>query len=1498
MTMTVFSDFWGASQRSLTAVGTFLDIGACSPGPDVIDTENLIIALMDNSCVQNVLVSGFHLIFIVTLIALTLFHRPNTNSISSRNSPSSPRSFLEWSCFLSASAVSLFSFGVTTSLLVSAWVNERRIPMFQCIFYLVHAVAWFCLAFTVKVYKMSRYAKLVRVWWVGSFLLGTYAAVAAILDVIDSHKVSVTMVLSIASWPVYTLLLCTCFKGQSKVSMELRSEEEPLLGRSQSANGQSGIREKVSPFATAGVLSRISFWWLNPLLSSGYRKPLEQADIPRLGKEDAAEENYENFAKALRDQESSQKPFSVFWALAACYWKPMAYNGLFALGKSITVSLGPVVLKTFIDYTGGKRLFRYEGIVLVGALFLAKFLESISQRQWYFGSRRVGLQVRSALMAFIYRKDLRLSNAGRQRHAAGEVVNYMAVDAYRIGEFLYWMHFSWTTALQICIALVILSYAVGWATLAGLAVILTSMAVNTPLARSQNKYQTELMSSRDACLRATTEALRNMKILKLQAWEDRFKEQILKLREVEMNWLSKVLFRRAYNTVVFWLSPVFVSTATFTACLFLGTPLNASNVFTALATLRIIQEPIRLIPDMVATVIQVRISLARIAKFLQEDELEPDAVFRNDSLKTSDYAVELEQATLSWDPDSGAPTLKNLSVKIKRGQRVAVCGAVGCGKSSFIQAILGEMPKLSGSICVNGTVAYVAQSAWIRSGTFRDNILFGKPMDKELYSKTLRACALDKDIESFPYGDLTEIGERGMNMSGGQKQRMQLARAVYQDADVYLLDDPLSAVDAHTAASLFNGCIMEALEGKTVVLVTHQVEFLPAVDSILLLREGEIWQAGPYNELRSTGTAFEELVTAHEEAMGGNYELSSTTQGSGTEQLQRMPSRSQSRREEDAMQLARAKKNASQLTEQEEKVTGNTGLKAYLDYLRQANGLVFLSLSFSTQLVFVLGQVASNWWMASEVGNPAISTSKLLFIYSTIALTTGSFVFLRSAFLAMMGVAASRSFFAGMINSLFRAPMAFFDSTPTGRILSRVSSDFSILDMDVAFAFGFAAAASMNALTNFAVNASITWQILFVVFPFAYAARKLQLYYLASSRQLMRINGTTKAPIVNHFAEAIAGGSTIRAFKKESDFAVENLCLIDTNASPFFHSFGAIEWLILRLEFLSATVLVASALFIVLLPEGHIDPGFAGLAISYGLSLNLSVVFSVQHQCNLSNIIISAERIKQYMSLPSEAPAVIDEKRPSLHWPSVGKVELENLQVRYRPNSPLVLRGITCTFEGGQRVGVVGRTGSGKTTLISSLFRLVEPAGGRIIIDGIDISNIGLHDLRTRLGIIPQEPTLFRGTVRFNLDPVDEHSDPEVWEALDKCQLGDIIRAKPERLDAPVSDDGENWSVGQRQLFCLGRALLKRSRVLVLDEATASIDNNTDAILQRILRREFSDCTVVTVAHRIPTVIDSDMVLALHDGKMAEFDQPKKLLENSSSFFARLVAEYWANSHH
>ncbi|KAJ4834355.1 Multidrug resistance-associated protein 7 [Turnera subulata] len=410
-----------------------------------------------------------------------------------------------------------------------------------------------------------------------------------------------------------------------------------------------------------------------------------------------------------------------------------------------------------------------------------------------------------------------------------------------------------------------------------------------------------------------------------------------------------------------------------------------------------------------------------------------------------------------------------------------------------------------------------------------------------------------------------------------------------------------------------------------------------------------------------------------------------------------------------------------------------------------------------------------------------------------------------------------------------------------------------------------------------------------------YLATRLQRYYFATAKELMRINGTTKSLVANHLAESAAGAVTIRAFEQEERFFAKNLDLIDTNASPFFHNFAANEWLILRLETLSATVLASAALCMVLLPPGTFSSGLIGMALTYGLYLNMALVASIQYQCTMANYIISVERLDQYMHLPSEAPEVIEDNRPPLDWPAVGKVVFSDLQIRYRPDAPLVLRGISCTFQGGHKIGIVGRTGSGKTTLISALFRLVEPAGGKIIVDGIDISKIGLHDLRSRFGIIPQEPTLFNGTVRYNLDPLSQHTDQEIWEVLGKCQLREAVQEKEEGLDSGVVGDGSNWSMGQRQLFCLGRALLRRSRILVLDEATASIDNATDLILQKTIRTEFADCTVITVAHRIPTVMDCNMVLAISDGKLMEYDEPMKLMKTEGSLFGQLVKQYWSH---
>lgn len=395
----------------------------------------------------------------------------------------------------------------------------------------------------------------------------------------------------------------------------------------------------------------------------------------------------------------------------------------------------------------------------------------------------------------------------------------------------------------------------------------------------------------------------------------------------------------------------------------------------------------------------------------------------------------------------------------------------------------------------------------------------------------------------------------------------------------------------------------------------------------------------------------------------------------------------------------------------------------------------------------------------------------------------------------------------------------------------------------------------------------------------------------------MRINGTTKSLVANHLSESISGAMTIRAFEQENRFFAKCVDFIDRNASPFLHIFIVNEWLILRMESMSAAVLSSMALVMVLLPSGSFSSGFIGMALSYGLSLNLSLIFSIQNQCTLANSIISVERLNQYMGITSEAPEVIEDNRPMPNWPLAGRVEIQDLKIRYRPNTPIVLDGLSCIFCGGSKIGIVGRTGSGKTTLIGALFRLVEPSSGKILIDSIDITTIGIHDLRSRLAIIPQDPTLFNGTVRYNLDPLGQYTDQEIWVVLEKCQLREAVLEKKEQgLDSLVVEDGSNWSMGQRQLFCLCRALLRRSQILVLDEATASMDNATDAIIQKTIREEFADSTVITVAHRIPTVMDSTMVLAISDGKLVEFDSPKNLMQRDGSLFQKLVEEYWSHT--
>ncbi|CAL5208905.1 unnamed protein product [Lathyrus oleraceus] len=1459
----------------------------CSKSCSIYDVKFLI---DPSTCINHFLISCFHVLLLIMLLFLMIIHKSLLKQY---------QGLIHRERYSNLQLVSAITSGVLglVHLFFGIWILEEKLrksqtawPVDLWLLEFFQGLTWLLVGLTLSL-KLKQFPRAwLRVFSILMFLVSGINCAMSLFYVIGSIQLSVKVALDILSFPVAILLLLCTYKESKYRDADTEIDE----GLYAPLNRESDKNDSVSHatlFAKAGFFSRMSFWWLNSLMKRGKEKTLQDEDVPKLREEDRAESCYSLFLDILNKQKQkdpSSQP-SVLKTIVLCHWREILISGFFALLKVLAVSTGPMLLNSFILVAEGYESFKYQGFVLAIALFFIKIIESLSQRQWYFRSRLIGLKVKSLLTAAIYKKQFRLSNSARSAHSSGEIMNYVTVDAYRIGEFPYWFHQTWTTSFQLCISLVILFRAVGLATIASLVVIVITVLCNTPLAKLQHKFQSKLMVAQDERLKATSEALVNMKVLKLYAWETSFKNSIEGLRNEELKWLSAVQLRKAYNTFLFWSSPVLVSAATFGACYFLKVPLHANNVFTFVATLRLVQDPIRTIPDVIGVVIQAKVAFARILKFLEAPELHSENIGKRCSEDNTRGSISIKSAEFSWENNKVSnPTLRNVNLEVRPGQKVAICGEVGSGKSTLLAAILREVPITQGKIDVYGKFAYVSQTAWIQTGSIRDNILFGSPMDVQKYQKTLHRSSLVKDLELFPHGDLTEIGERGVNLSGGQKQRIQLARALYQNADIYLLDDPFSAVDAQTATNLFNEYIMEGLAGKTVLLVTHQVDFLPAFDFVLLMSDGKILQAASYHHLLTSSKDFQELVNAHKETAGSDRLVDVTSERNSSSAKEIRKTYVEKEKQFEAPE-------GDQLIKQEERETGDQGLKPYLTYLSQNNGYIYFSVASISHLIFLIGQILQNSWMAANVDNPKVSTLRLILVYLLIGVSSTVFLLMRSLFTVALGLHSSKSLFLQLLNSLFRAPMTFYDSTPLGRILSRVSSDLSIVDLDVPFGLLFAVGATSNCYASLTVLAVVTWQVLFVSIPMLYFALRLQRYYFASAKELMRMNGTTKSFVANHLAESVAGAVTIRAFEEEDRFFAKNLDLIDINATPFFHSFAANEWLIQRLETGSAVVLASAALCIAVLPPGTFSSGFIGMALSYGLSLNASLVFSIQNQCNIANYIISVERLNQYMHVPSEAPEVIEGNRPPVNWPVVGRVEIKELKIRYRHDAPLVLRGITCTFEGGHKIGIVGRTGSGKTTLIGALFRLVEPAGGKIIVDGIDICSIGLHDLRSRFGIIPQDPTLFNGTVRYNLDPLFQHSDQEIWEVLGKCQLQEAVQEKEGGLDSSVVEDGANWSMGQRQLFCLGRALLRRSRILVLDEATASIDNATDLILQKTIRTEFADCTVITVAHRIPTVMDCTKVLSISDGKLVEYDEPMNLMKREGSLFGKLVKEYWSH---
>ncbi len=1225
-------------------------------------------------------------------------------------------------------------------------------------------------------------------------------------------------------------------------------------------------------------------------------------------------------------------------------------------------------------------------------LFGCYFIRNILFQHSMHNINHISILVNNCLYGTIFDKIMVMSSSSKKYQDAGKVMNLINVDTNTIYGFTQMMLFMFNAPILITVSIVLIILEIGWIGLIGPGMLLLGMIAQNVVQSYAFKYRKQSLTFTDARTKALNEFFSGIKIIKYYAWESVVYDKIQNIRKKEVALLLKQLILRGMTDVIATFVPIAISITVFSIYVAMGNEFNASKAYTVLSLFNLLQMPLRMIGMVLMMLATSQASLKRIEHFQKAQERTFNEVETNENLtkgqiiiEDGEFSWETEKAkkhdeefkkllstglkkpkeenkpaplkislqpagennnlkekllgsggttivdnnnALSLRSESNYAILKHINFEAKSGEFIAVVGQVGAGKSSFLNAILGEMSKINGKVSLNGRIAFVPQTAWLMNASVKDNILFGLPYNEVKYKRILKISELESDLNILPGGDQTEIGERGVNLSGGQKQRVSLARALYDDADIYIIDDCLSALDAHVGRNVFYNVLKGELKGKTIIFVTHALSYVSEVDRIAVFKNGFLVETGTYKELMSQDdTEFYRLniqfqkKTKEQEKNEAEDEEEEEKKAEEFPSLVKSLSKKLSHRKSKYMIDAPEKKLKNTENEKilkgglvkvEEKAEGSVPWKVYGTYVSSGGSLV-TSLTIFCFLASQAFKVLNDLWLGLWSENSLseyLSSDQYIYIYCGLSLGAALFVFFRAFLFGRFAMNTAQSLQSRLLAKLLRSPMWWFDITPNGRILSRTTKDQDSLDSELPFGIQYAITSLLIMISSLLMSAVITpLFLIFAVFAFVVYVFLVK-YYVNAAREIKRIELNSRAPLISHFSETCNGIYVIRAFKKEKKF-VEKFLEKSDNLNRALQNFQyAGRWIANYSDIFSTLMIAATAFFGVLSRDFNYisNPAMIGLALSSSLSISTMLAFTIRMIANTESQMSSVQRIIGYIeNNPSEKD--FDQPQPeNVDWPLKGQYEASNLTYKYRPELENVIHGISFKISQNEKIGVVGRTGSGKSTLTLGLLRILELIDdddgkkGYIQLDNVDIEQLGLHIVRTKVTIIPQDPTLFTGSIRYNIDPFNEFKDDNIIDALKKVHIWEALEPNQEylkssgdeemaRIHMQVTDGGNNFSLGQRQLLCMARALIRRPKVLLMDEATASIDEMTDHLIQKMIRTEFLNTTVITIAHRLNTIIQYDKIMVLDHGKIVEFDSPIKLFDNSESYFGNLIKE-------